>query len=60
MYRSGSASMAYDLPPPALPPYNTSRSPAARKSVCGPVLGLNTTLRESSSSTRSTFTTLGS
>jgi len=50
--------MAYDLPPPAEPPYNTSLSPAARNSVCGPAFGLNITLRDSSSSTRSTSTTL--
>ena len=39
MYRSGSANIAYDLPPPAEPPYRTSLSPAAKKSVCGPSLG---------------------
>jgi len=30
---SGSANMANDLPPPAAPPYNTSRSDEAKKSV---------------------------
>lgn len=35
--------MAYDLPPPAEPPYSTSRSDADRNSDCGPGLGLNTT-----------------
>jgi len=30
------------LPPPAAPPYSTSRSPDARYCVCGPGLGLNT------------------
>ena len=35
--------MAYDLPPPAAPPYNTSVSPAARKSSCGPSLALKIT-----------------
>ena len=33
--------MANDLPPPAAPPYSTSRSDEARKSVWGPALGLN-------------------
>ena len=43
MYLKGSASMAYDFPPPAEPPYKTSRSDEAKKSVCGPSLGLNIT-----------------
>ena len=41
--RSGSANIAKDLPPPAAPPYNTSRSDEAKKSVCGPSFGLNST-----------------
>ena len=35
--------MANDLPPPAAPPYSTSRSDEAKKSVCGPSFGLNNT-----------------
>ena len=34
--------MAYDLPPPAAPPYKTSLSDADRKLVWGPGFGLNT------------------
>ena len=41
--RKGSANIAKDLPPPAAPPYNTSRSDEAKKSVCGPSFGLNST-----------------
>ena len=40
--------MAYDLPPPALPPYNTSRSEAARNAVCGPGLGRKMTFSTTS------------
>ena len=47
--RNGSTNIAYDLPPPAEPPYNTSCSGAARKSVWGPMFGLNTILSFSSS-----------
>jgi hypothetical protein len=38
-YLIGSTTKLYDLPPPALPPYNTSCSVAERKEVCGPGLG---------------------
>jgi len=41
--RRGSANIAKDLPPPAAPPYSTSRSEEAKKSVCGPAFGLNST-----------------
>ena len=41
--------MAYDLPPPAAPPYSTSVSGAAKKSVCGPSLGEKITLFSSTS-----------
>ena len=46
--------MAYDLPPPAAPPYSTSVSPAARKSSCGPSLALKIT-----SSTASAWRAVG-
>ena len=38
--RRGSTNIAYDLPPPAAPPYNTSCSGAAKNCVCGPSFGL--------------------
>ena len=47
---NGSASIAYDLPPPAAPPYRTSLSEELKKVVCGPALGLNTTSCASSTS----------
>ena len=51
--------MAYDLPPPAAPPYSTSRSDAERNSDCGPGLGLNTMSCATSTSYGSALTCAG-
>jgi len=44
----GSASIAKLFPPPAAPPYSTSRSDEDKKSVCGPLLGAKTMFCSSS------------
>jgi len=59
MLRNGSASVAYDLPPPAAPPYRTSRSLEARYCVCGPGLGLKTMFCTSSTSYSGGLTVAG-
>ena len=58
--RSGSANIAKDLPPPAVPPYNTSRSDEAKKSVCGLSFGLNSTSGSTSDGSGRTIGVSGS
>ena len=58
--RRGSANIAKDLPPPAAPPYNTSRSDEAKKSVCGPSFGLNSTSGSTSDGSGRTMGVSGS